>query len=899
MRAVRVIGAVVEVLMFVGAVVWAGLPVVLEPAVLPALLSSVGMEHVQVGVRRIGIFGSDFGPVVVNGGPSVSSIHVDYTPVGLIDGRVSGIRCSGLIVPVSISGGRVSVPGVFPIPKEGGLSSPPEHGTALPVFPVDRLELVGGVVTLSLGEGDVRIPFEGEVLRVPLDGAALRASLAAWPRGQELRIGVDLDMSKRLVSGTLLLPDLNPAEFADFFPQGAPRMRGRLAVHGNVDMDIDAPHLASVSVSVRTGRVEMGLGSTVAELEPDNGAALELHVGGRGDAWNAALSGSKIRVGPHLAGLGPVQARVRLQEEGAKGRVQGQGSIRYFGSLEPFKVAPETVLALPVGFSGSWEGGRWKMQGSSEHNESHAPGSWKLSLPEATCMLKPPGVEFEAGNDGGDVQVLGTIRDAGIVLRAGENRISMDRLSCSWSVRRQQDVAVTLEVSAGQTRVAAGELTATLPGMILRTSGNVSGSSPALRSSFELSRARLSHAGSSISATGISARIPLVWPLKRAEKGTFRIGSFSLGRLALGTVQGTIRQTGPGMVLEGAYESTLLPGARVAFSGETQAGPTGVTGSARFNLADYRIPDRYTPGKLFPALRGFRLGGILDVAGEARFERGRVRARARLGVAEGVVQSDDLDLEVTGVKATVAFPDLLEARSAPAQTISFARARLGEVELSDARAVVQVESPESFFLEQARFSWCDGRVFVQPLRVVPGRDTYDLVLFCDRVRLAPLLQQLGGLRARGEGAVSGRIPLAINGKTVRFDDGFLYSSPGDGGRVELTGTEIFTAGIPPETMQYAQLDLAREALKEYDYDWVKLGFHSEEDMLLMRLQFDGKPAGPLPFVYDRTFGGFARVKAGHKGSNFQGIRLDVNFRLPLDTILQYGSGAGKIFEMME
>ena len=53
------------------------------------------------------------------------------------------------------------------------------------------------------------------------------------------------------------------------------------------------------------------------------------------------------------------------------------------------------------------------------------------------------------------------------------------------------------------------------------------------------------------------------------------------------------------------------------------------------------------------------------------------------------------------------------------------------------------------------------------------------------------------------------------------------------------------------------------------------------------MELDGKPAAPLPFVYKKEIGGFARVDAGSPGSHFQGIHLNVNFRLPLNKIMQY------------
>ena len=126
----------------------------------------------------------------------------------------------------------------------------------------------------------------------------------------------------------------------------------------------------------------------------------------------------------------------------------------------------------------------------------------------------------------------------------------------------------------------------------------------------------------------------------------------------------------------------------------------------------------------------------------------------------------------------------------------------------------------------------------------------------------------------------------MNGK-IKIDDGFLFSTPGEGGKIHLAGTDILTAGIPPNTPQYVQMELASEALKDYDYSWAKLNLTSEGEELLLQMQMDGKPARALPFVYKKDIGGFMKVEANAKGSKFQGIRLDVNFRLPLNKLLQY------------
>jgi hypothetical protein len=173
------------------------------------------------------------------------------------------------------------------------------------------------------------------------------------------------------------------------------------------------------------------------------------------------------------------------------------------------------------------------------------------------------------------------------------------------------------------------------------------------------------------------------------------------------------------------------------------------------------------------------------------------------------------------------------------------------------------------------------------MRLVPGVEEYHVTFYCDRLNLAQVLEQFGAASAEGQGSVNGRIPLQYAKGQIHFNDGFLFSTPGEGGKIHLSGTDILTAGIPPDTPQYVQMELAREALKDYDYSWAKLNITSQGEELLLQMQMDGKPAKTLPFVYSKDIGGFMKVEANAKGSKFQGIRLDVNFRLPLNKLLQY------------
>jgi hypothetical protein len=199
----------------------------------------------------------------------------------------------------------------------------------------------------------------------------------------------------------------------------------------------------------------------------------------------------------------------------------------------------------------------------------------------------------------------------------------------------------------------------------------------------------------------------------------------------------------------------------------------------------------------------------------------------------------------------------------------------------------QVEPGSVVFLENGRFQWCGGTVIIPATRFTAGKNAYDITAFCDRLKLDQLLEQLGLAQVEGGGAISGLIPVSLTDGRLHFNNAFLYSSPGEGGVIRVQGSEVLTAGVPEGTPQYNQMELARYALKDYDYQWAKVTMNSAGEDLLVQLQFDGKPAEPLPFVYDSASGGFVKTAPGTPGSVFQGIRLDVNVTLPLNRILRY------------
>jgi hypothetical protein len=218
----------------------------------------------------------------------------------------------------------------------------------------------------------------------------------------------------------------------------------------------------------------------------------------------------------------------------------------------------------------------------------------------------------------------------------------------------------------------------------------------------------------------------------------------------------------------------------------------------------------------------------------------------------------------------------------------------GRFHCNNARIRFSLEDGRFINVENLKFNWCNGIVSTEAFRLPSDDDIIDITLYCDRLGMEDLFYQLGAFDAEGGGTLSGRIPVVVKNTKIGFDDGFLFSTPGQGGRIFIRNLDKMLVGIPKNTREYAQLDLAGEALKNFEYNWVTLKLNSHGDSLAVNMQLDGKPVSSLPFEYNRNLNSFIRIDAKSPGSNFQGIKLNVNLNLPFNQVIQFGNNLKRI-----
>ena len=270
------------------------------------------------------------------------------------------------------------------------------------------------------------------------------------------------------------------------------------------------------------------------------------------------------------------------------------------------------------------------------------------------------------------------------------------------------------------------------------------------------------------------------------------------------------------------------------------------------------------------------------------FEKG-LRTSLQVKINDGEILMPDINFTASGINTTVDFNDLLVLESVPGQMLTIDSIEMNKIKINEAKIRFSIADASSLLVENIRFKWCNGLVSTESIRFPQNNNTYSLNLYCDRLELAQLLKQTGAFQAEGTGTLNGRIPVLYSDGNISFDNGFLFSTPGSGGKIIIKNSDMITSGIPMDNPQFAQLDLAQEALKDFEYKWAKLVFHTFEDTLYVNMELDGKPSKILPFEYRKELGGFIRVNTSSPGSHFQGIKLDVNLKLPFNEVMKFGN----------
>lgn len=871
------------------------LPRAAERFLLPRVFEAAGIRDFDLPVQRWGLFGLQAGTLRIGPaaapGVSVISLSASYGPGGLVQRRISRLTLEGVrILVLTGRDGGLEIPGL-PIPAaaaEGG------GGGALEPLPltVGAIRIKDGEIVVQRDGRRLRLPFEA--LITPQAGmTAFEGKLKLELAGRWVTANGRIDLAAKHLS-------------ADWDGQGI-----RLGLLGGLAGWAQGPVLSGSAGS--SGRLRARL----APFRVDTLAAVFRHTPCQLN-WNDIrldLSGGTSREDLHMRirndnegkwvlETSPIRAVMPGREglftlagslgQGPEEGLDWQGRLTGAVSVDPLgEGLPGVMLPLTLETTGQvTPDGRWRatLVRADPEPRSETP---VMAPGKGVMPLDLTAFEASAQGDRDALSADAHWRMAAMETARGDMRLGIGGLEVTGRYRSSQGAGEGhLALTLAPVTVRGVGLEARLEEVRFEGGGTVGGGDPLqLSGQLSLKGGPARMADPPVAAARFSAGLPVAWPpVKETPAGAFALAAVTWDGKNLGAVAGRLRQTAEGIDWHARHDNRLLPGLTVEANGAAglRAETRAPFATARWTAERSADAPALMVSDLMPEPPDFpiTLRGRLFARGEMSYGN-TLEGSLTAGVTAGRLQVDEQGLVVEGLETALHLPDIGHMRSAPAQTLVFDRISFGAVRAEDGQLGFQIEPGGVFFLEGGRFLWCGGTVIAPASRFVPGENRYELTVLCDRLRLDQLLEQLGMAKVEGGGAISGLIPVVLADGLLRFNNAFLYSTPGEGGVIRVQGSEVLTAGIPAGTAQYNQIELARQALKDYEYEWARITMNTVAEDLLVQLQFDGKPANPLPFVYDPAAGGFVKTAPGQPGSLFQGIRLDLNVTLPLNRMLRY------------
>jgi len=845
-----------------------------------ALSSQPGLDSLEVMVRHIGASGTTIGPIRMGNHLVADGVTVNYSSSSLIQQRPDQVNISGLDIRTSLTEDGIAFidfPFLFSSNDTPPPSSPPVPHGAQPMEGVlrhlpSRVNITHSRLGISFNGREISIPFDLSAL-IPWDKKELSFGFHVFPLGQPVHGAVLMNRSGGIEHFELAARGIEYGRFNDllqlWFPGVNFQGKGDLTLTGEGDgsVNLRLSHLTLAGphpVTLRNLVITLVPGDSPAvsglpltfplhalfNFELDRGVMPALFMSGRFDltregTWQLALMDQHKETTEHFFNVGNIELSLG---RGSRFQLDASGKATK-GEIRVHMVANDLMvqnIPLPVKVS------HVAINGTGTFDFSSQGHGFAMDLTTTLGRVEGANNRFQIHFPGGNLP-----------------------LGIRVDLRGQPFVSGAIKVKNG----------------------------------------RLAHLDrDSLVVSGVNLNIPFSWPVGiPGRRGTFSGETLLFNGHPMCSLGGEVVHTKQGMDFSGTVHFPFwAPGATV----EKNSDPSKIAApQVNFDLKASFLPPLSSAMELtwdmppFPLSHHMvRKSGLLSpnvelpqfkttLAAGGRMTLGKKEPQnqLQLDLTRGELSMADRELEIKGINATLVFNELPLIRSAPGMVLTMDSLRFNKMVATDAQFQYTMESMTSVLLEKASFKWCNGTVTTGATRFSSGIDAYHISLFCDRLRFADVLQQVGSFKAQGEGSLNGRIPISWVKGELSFDNGFLYSTPGLGGTIQVSNTEMLTAGIPVNTPQFGQMDLAREALKNYTYKWARVGFNSQGEDLMVKLEFDGSPETNLPFEYQKELGTFVRVDATSPGSRFQGIKLDVNLTLPFNRVMKLGNRLNQLF----
>ncbi|MDJ0914675.1 MAG: YdbH domain-containing protein [Desulfobacterales bacterium] len=889
------------------------IPTYLETKYLPEILHRAGIKYYRGDVRLAGFFGADIDTLQIGYSAKpelfINRIRIDYSPRLLLKKQINRVIISGVNLHCRYANGRFSIAGLDLQSLLANTQAKTEKTDAAwrqaaQNASVAQIVFKNALIDLQGPNRRLRLPIE---LIINPHGNLLTfdANMTLRPRGNSIRLDAQVNLEKGTTQLQFESERFNLATIADLLLTDSDGgLRGQIDLKGQAIILHSPLQVLSGSLDMALHQYRLSRPSLhVINPNDDHNRAMPSHLNLIKDSRLWKLTIDQIRLlAPVPILLTDVQTELtfdpflRKLAGGCRVAFDPTSTSRHLLTATPL-ITFDQLPTMLFGFEAQkTDADLWQFSFNAAESRLNKKKDQQIRSRFRQIGITAPSPIIKInGRSSSHSSVINlqttlprvVVESNNATLTTGQINLQSMLRSPGWPHKSDLSADFKLQVSKIVGKSDGVDLN--LPDV------NARGRFQRLGPDITKLNAEIVLAGGSVnllpvktSIGSIQGRLPLKWPLTKAvKKGSLMFNQIKFQNTDLGSIRGVIQQKKMGISFAGDLISQKTPKLKPKLVGGFHIDADGYRSEWRIDVAPYKVNNDLPLGQLFKGANDVEMYGILAANARGHFDRMGHSGSLNLQLTDVRLVQPKNEVRFEGLDLTLNVADIFRLQSKPQQQIRIQKAMLGEIVVENIQIDYEIESAQSFLIENFSFSWCDGTVSTNAFRIEPEIDDYRLVLVCDRINLAKLLEQLGAAKAYGEGAVNGRIPIRIQKGRLVFEDGFLYSTPGVGGNIQFSETETLAAGIPQDLTLPIHMEIAREALKDYEYKWAKLNLLSEGEDLLLKMQFDGKPAKKLPFIYSHEHGGLIKKESGDNNAEFKGIRLNLNFRLPLNKMIQY------------
>lgn len=911
---------------------WLWLPVGVNDYVFPLVIERFGLQNCSARVQDIGIFSTGFGPIVIGSRRAdpirVENLRIRYSPWAVVsdlwEGNpipVEGIDISGVSLSATISDSGVFTLDttewerlVALIPHSGGA---PKTKTAVPVS-LQSIRMTNTLLRLKYKERLYWTSAE-VIVRSPDSNILLSQRLRGKVMAQENVLKFEIEPRRDGGWDITFSGSGNLGDLRSLIPENlAVRLGGTAAGSGTVSF-VSSHSKMTVGAFQASGSVK-GLfanlrenNKTVFAMRQLPDSPLVFSVSRRP---GKAL---KVSAGP-LRTTNPVQS-VSFFNLSIDAVDSAPGIYQMTAGMESdlngkIKLLPDLKLGKGIsvkshlsGITGLNGEGRLNLSSSIEFRSPAEFLPVSLDVPAPIQMLG----EVVYGGKTPLAWSLNGVCDSTLTVKTDSATASLNDFHF-WA--GNDSAPLRGEVGFGINADGPLGLEAVLSD--LKIAGSL-GSDGAWRGSLRLQGVNVTHPDAQIS--DLSAEFPLVWPYRPEmppPAGSIQIPSITVMGEEVGSMDAQVIQKDKIFQLNGNFHTWAIQHLQAGF--EIQAGSFSAPGlqdrfgaKLRFDIPEQRIPDTTCFGSYLPILEGFEGGGKFSFSGAYAYGFPEESPWASVRLTEGTLCNKAMKLAINGIDLSLRAEEGLRSwRTESGQSLQIESLAMGALKVNDLGTRFRLEENGDILVEGVAFDFAGGEVRSLSMRVVPGSNAYRILLYCDRLLLREIFKQVNlgdSVSLEGDARISGLVPVDIDGSNIRLGKGYLYTTPGEKGTMKLKTGQKMLGSLTPEQPGYGQIELSRLALAHFNYDWIKLnlsmvqdsGSQGENDpeMYMIQLSFFGKPAAPLPFVYNPQDGSFVKMSGAMTGQGImQEMQLDMNLKSDVK-LLTIAFGLTRFMEELE